>query len=215
MARLAWLLFALPLCYVLPSARVLEQIEAARRQQVGVHVVAQLAGSQPDWPTRVEADLHPVFGARFDDGSGGRWVMRGGRQIASSRGGELPAWIPQLEPLALASRQGLAGWLTGFGVDWEINELGRCGMQDCFVLGGRAAQGQLWIEKDRFEVRRIAAPLGRSYAFEEYRDFEGRRFPGAILVLDGDATLATWTPQSVYDVPALRELDFSAAWARP
>jgi hypothetical protein len=205
-----WLLL-LPLCYVLPSARVLDQLELARKKQPALHLTGQLAGSDRSWPPKVEVDLHPELGIRFDDGAGGRWVVRGGRPAASSRG-DLPVWIPQLEPLILPGRAQLERWLVGAGIDWERNELGRCGNEDCFVLGGRDGESQLWLEKDRFEVRELRAPSGRRYVFQDYREFEGRRFPGKIAVIDGDQEIAVWTVLAVFEVPKLGPQDFSERW---
>jgi hypothetical protein len=211
---LARLLLFLPLCYVLPSDRVLDQIEVARKKQVALHVVAELAGVDQSFPARVEADLHPELGVRFDDGAGGRWVMRRGRAIASNRA-ELPAWIPQLEPLVLPSRVELESWLAAAGVAWELNELGRCGQEDCFVLGGRQAPEQFWVEKDRFEARRLQTASGRRYLYEEYRDFDRVRFPGKIRVADADEEIAVWTVQRVYPAASgLGEIDFSDRWTR-
>jgi hypothetical protein len=208
---LARLFLVLPLLYVLPGVRVLEQIEAVRKRQPAIHVVADLTGTDRSFPARVEADLHPELGARFSDGAGGRWVMRRGRVVASNRS-ELPAWIPQLEPLGLATRSELESWLAAMGIDPAVNDLGRCGDQDCFVLGGRQAGEQLWIEKDRFEVRRLATSTGRRTSYDEYRDFEKLRFPGRIAIADGNEEIAVWTVQQAVSAGGLSERDFSDRW---
>jgi hypothetical protein len=70
MIAAARLLLLIPLCYILPGPRVLEQVEVARKKQPAVHVSADLRGIESTWPERVEADVHPTFGARFDDGRG-------------------------------------------------------------------------------------------------------------------------------------------------
>jgi hypothetical protein len=60
----------------------------------------------------------------------------------------------------------LPALVAQLGVDLRRNQLARCGEADCFVLGGREATAQLWIEKDRFEVRRVLGRAGDLVEFE-------------------------------------------------
>jgi hypothetical protein len=79
----------------------------------------------------------------------------------------------------------LPALVAQLGVDLRRNQLARCGEADCFVLGGREATAQLWIEKDRFEVRRVLGRAGDLVEFESYRDRVGRlRLPSQIRVTD-------------------------------
>jgi len=212
---LHWILpWLIPLAYVLPGERVLEQVEAARRRQPALHLVAEFSVEEGGVPVPVEADLHPSFGVRIEDAQGGRWLVRGGRLVAANRT-EQPLWIPQLEPLVLPTRAELERWLAGVGIEWDVNELGRCGREDCFVLGGRTSPGQLWIDQESFEVRRVATGGGNESRFEEYRDSEGRRFPARFEVLSQGAQVAIWSVRNIYQSADLEQRDFSESWVRP
>ena len=207
----------LPFLYIVPSSRVLTEIERVRGRAVTLHVEASLSraetqGFAPEWPARLQIDLHPVFGMRVADDRGGRWVVRRAR-IASASTFELPAWMPQLEVLAIATRSELESWLGSVGLDLQRNALGRCGEADCFVLGGRESAPQLWVDKETFQLRRWVGPGGRSFAFSEYRAWGSIKFPSKIEVLDDEGALATLLVDRVEPAPALGERDFSRTWS--
>jgi hypothetical protein len=213
--KLGPLLLLVPvLAYVLPADRALEQIGRASSLKVPISLELQVEGVDPSWPTSVTVALHPREGVRFDDGRGGRWIVRGGR-IAASSGPEVPAWLPQLEAVGFASAESLASWLQAGGVDVQRNELGRCGPDDCFVIGGRSGQAQLWVDKDRFEIRRWVTGLGRSFDFAPYAVFGDVKFPSKIEVFESEGRLATLTVVRAAKAPQLGAADFSPRWVRP
>ncbi len=212
--NLAPLLLLLPvLAYVLPADRALEQIGKGALR-VPVALTVQVEGVDPTWPSQVSIDVHPKEGVRIDDGRGGRWVVRGGRVVAASTSA-LPAWLPQLEVVGFASADALVGWLRASGVDVERNELGRCGAEDCFVIGGRDGAAQLWVEKDRFETRRWVSGRGRSFEFAPYAAFGNVKFPSKIEVFETEGRLATLTVAQLSPASSLGPADFSPRWAAP
>ena len=60
------------LAYVLPGARVVEQVVKVRAKQAPLRIDANLSGIGQDWPERVTIELHPEFGTRIQDARGGR-----------------------------------------------------------------------------------------------------------------------------------------------
>jgi hypothetical protein len=211
------LIAAAPLLgFVLPSERVLLQLEERRARAKPLHIEADLAGDPRGvqaWAPRVVFELHPEFGARVSDSYGGRWLVRGRRVVASNR--ELvPDWIPALEILVLRSAEELQEWLDWARVDGQINQLGRCGEADCFVLGGRAATRQLWIDKDRFEILRWVAGSGRRIEFAQYANWGSVRFPSEIRVVERDENFAVFSVTAVRPISGLAEADFGPDWAQ-
>jgi len=203
--------------YVLPSDRVLRELERARKSQSGVRVEAELRMDLPgraDWPERVSFDLHPQRGVRVSDDRGGRWLLRDGRTPEGNTP-QIPAWLPQLDILTGRDAERLRARLEQAGVRLAANGPARCDTVDCFVLGGREARAQLWLDKDAFEVHRWVPGLGRSFAFSGYRDWGGVRFASEIKVLDEYAAIATMLVQRVELARSLRESDFTPAWLRP
>jgi hypothetical protein len=213
--RLGALLLLIPaLAYVLPAPRALEQIGKAGALRGPISLVVRVEGVDPTWPGQVTIDVHPREGVRVDDGRGGRWVVRGGRVVGASTSA-LPAWLPQLEVLAFSSAEALTSWLQASGVDVEVNELGRCGAEDCFVIGGRQGAAQLWVEKDRFEARRWVSGLGRSFEFGPYATFGNVKFPSKIEIFETEGRLATLTVSQLSPASTLGPADFSPRWASP
>ena len=213
--RLPALLLLIPvLAYVLPAGRALEQLGKASALRKPVALVAELEGVDPAWPRQVSIDVHPSEGVRVDDGRGGRWVIRGGRVVAASSS-QLPAWLPQLEVVGFASADSLGSWLRAGGVDVQRNELGRCGNDDCFVIGGRDGAAQLWVEKNRLEIRRWVSGVGRSFDFAPYAAYGDVKFPSKIEVFEADGRLATLRVTQLAGAPQLGPADFSPRWARP
>jgi hypothetical protein len=203
--------------YILPSDRVLRELERVRKEQTAVSGEAELRIELPgrgDWPQRVTFEIHPEFGARVQDDRGGRWLLRGGR-TPEGNSPQIPPWLPQLDLLVQRNAERLRTRLTQSGVKVETNELARCEAVDCFVIGGRQARAQLWLDKDTFEVQRWITGVGRSFVFSGYRDWGGVRFPSEIKVMDEYAAIATLLVQRAQAAPGLREADFSAAWLRP
>lgn len=197
--------------FVLPGEKVVAELTLRRESIPAVRVEVGLSGVDRLWPTSIVVELHPELGFRVTDGSGGRWVVRRGRAVAST-GQSVPAWIPDLEILSLRLAEDLSDWFERTGVNPEWNELGRCGEADCFVLGGRQATGQLWVDKDRFEIRRWLFGGGRSIEFDSYRNWADLRFPGEIRVVSRTGVFAVLTVQAVEPAPGLSEADFSSDW---
>lgn len=205
-AGLAWA----PVAYVLPVGRVLEQWDASAGRRGAVRLDFTLSDGPPEWPGRLVIDVHPDLGARVDAGEAGRWVMRGGELIAGSAP-EAPVWLPQLELLVVRDRAALQAWL---GFDLSRNRLARCGLSDCFVLGGPAALPEVWLDKDTFEIRRFRSERGIVTEYDEYRDYSRVRFPREIRILDGDRRVATLRLFELRAAPNLAAEDFSPAWVR-
>ena len=213
--RLGALLLLIPvLAYVLPAGRALEQIGKAGALRGPISLAVRVEGVDPTWPGQVSIDVHPREGVRVDDGRGGRWVVSGGRVVGASTSA-LPAWLPQLEVVGFASAEALTSFLQASGVDVQRNELGRCGPEDCFVIGGRDGPAQLWVEKDRFEARRWVSALGRSFEFAPYATFGNVKFPSKIEVFESEGRLATLTVIQLSPASSLGPSDFSARWAQP
>jgi len=211
---LAWLIaLVLPWAYVLPADRVLSQVVRAKASSVPITLQVSIEGIDPTWPSEVKIDVHPVGGVRVDDQQGGRWVLRRGRVIAANRS-EIPAWLPQLEPLVLPSVESLSGFLEDAGVNIERSELARCGADDCFVIGGRDASAQFWVEKDGFEPRAWVLALGRRFEWDQFRSWGKIKFPSQINILDESSRLATLRVRQLDPAPQLVPDDFSDRWTR-
>ncbi len=208
-ALAALLLFA----YVLPGERVLLQLATLREKLPPLRIEATLISEESDWPQQVRFELHPEFGYRISDESGGRWLVRAGRVVATSEP-DVPEWIPALEILVLRLDEELRAWLDWARIDFTVNQLGRCGEMDCFVVGGRAASRQLWIDKDRFEVLRWVAGRGRGIEFGPWTSWGKLRFPSLIRIVDRDETFAEFEIDRVVSAPALSEADFTPEWTQ-
>lgn len=199
--------------YVLPPDRVLGEL--ARRQEASVpspvRMEATLSGEA--WPSGVRYELLPGRGLRVADAAGDRWLVQDGRVTGSESRGSAPApWVAAPELLALRGRAEIAGWLERAGVDLQRSMLARCGDADCFLLGGRDQPAQLWVDKDQFEVRRFRSAEGWSLEFEEYRDWEGLRFPARIRIDLGGASLGVIQIDRIDKAPDLISADFSSRW---
>ena len=206
-------LFALAwLAYFVSGDRVVAELAAAQAARPPLHVECAVSSSASYAPTSLSIDLHPEFGMRVADDRGGRWVVLRGRVLAGTTLPP-PAWLPDLEVLALRHESDLLVWLGVQGIDVTANELARCGDGDCYVLGTRQSLAQLWIEKRPLEVRRLVLP-GRGHSdFEEWRSFEGIRFPARIEIsrAEGTATLAV---ESATAAGPLTAGDFSQSWVQ-
>lgn len=196
------------LAYVLPVERVVAELARQREHAPPLRLEISVDGILPSWPQRVVIELHPDFGLKVTDDTGGRWLLRQGRVLAGDSR-RAPRWLPELEILTLREEEGLHGWLENTRVDVDSSELVRCGASDCFVLGGRAGPAQVWLDKDSFEVVRLILPEGRQLLFEDYRSWSGTRFPSVIKVLDSHGVLATLTLLALSRAPDLDEEDFS------
>jgi hypothetical protein len=204
------LALALLLAYVLPGERVVEQVAAKRARAGPLHVEARLEGIGESWPERVVIELHPRLGARVSDGRGGRWLLREGRLAAGTQ--PLPPWVPELDVLLAPDLPALGTLLAALGIDASVNELGRCGERDCFVLGGRSAGAQLWLDKDSFEIVELRLANQRRIEYAEPKAWSGARFPAEIRIHDEWGKIATLSVQAAGPARDLRADDFSARW---
>ena len=107
---------------------------------------------------------------------------------------------------------GLVAWLEETHVDPEVTELARCEDADCFVLGGRTAAAQVWVDKDRFELRRVQRSPGRAVEFGDYTDWGRFRFPGTIQVEGPEGPLARFEIVRTEAAPDLGPEDFTLDW---
>ncbi len=196
--------------YVISSERVVREMAGVRAGLESHRVAAELE-VDGEGIASVVFELDPDRGVRVRDGRGGRWLLAGGRVWAPAGSG-VPAWLPPADVLVLRSEERLLEWLAHAAVDLAANELARCGNADCFVIGGRAASDQLWIDKDRFEVRRQRTARGRVVDFESYRSWPGGRFPERIRVADPLGPIATLRILRVESAPELGQEDFSPGW---
>ncbi len=208
MLRLA--LALLVLGYVLPGPRVVEQIAEARDNQPPLHIEAGLAGIGEDWPAKIRIDVHPELGTRVSDGRGGRWLIRRGRVVSGTA--QAPRWLPDLEILVIRDQGELVGWLGEAGINLAESELARCGERDCFVLGRRFGEAQLWVDKDRFEVVRVLRYGGRGLETRSYTSWGKSRFPSEISIFDADGNVATLAVEDVRPAADLSDSAFSPRW---
>jgi hypothetical protein len=168
--------------YVLPADRVLLQVAAARRGAPPIQLTVSVGESEGEAEFHAWVDLHPRGGWRIVDERGNRWIGQGpwGHR---GPGVEPPVGLAEAWLLGVSDEDRLPALVAQLGVDLGRNQLARCGEAECFVLGGRNGEVQLWIQKDRFEVRRL---LGRGrdvVEFESYREQVGRlRIPSQIRV---------------------------------
>jgi hypothetical protein len=198
------------LAYVLPADRVLEQVAAKRAGRQALRVEARLAGIGESWPERVVLELHPTLGCRVSDPRGQRWLLRDGRLQAGTQ--PVPPWLPELDVWIVPDVPGLSRLLAELGIDAGANELARCGERDCFVLGGRAGDAQLWLDKDSFEVVELRLPSHRRIEFAEPRSWSGARFPGELRIHDEWGKIATLSVETAGPARDLRAEDWSARW---
>jgi hypothetical protein len=213
LARAAALVF---LAYVLPGDKVVGMLAEARAGRTPLRIEARLQARDSSAPAHLVIELHPDLGERVSDDRGGRWILSGGTASGRATAGtQLPAppWLPDLAPLALRRESELRGWLAGAGVDFQQNELARCGDDDCWVLGTRQAPAQLWVEKTALELRRIVRPKQPRAAFEQWQDFGKIRFPARIELADDAGSIATLSVESV-SAATLAASDFAPAWAQ-
>ncbi len=193
--------------YVLPVERVVAELSRTREDALPLRIEARLSGIVSAWPEQVVLELHPDFGLRAFDDRGGQWLVRQG-QLVMGNPPRAPRWIPDIEILGLRGEEDLLTWLARARVDLGRNELARCGESDCYVLGGIGRGGQVWLEKERFEVLRLVLPGGRELLLEDYASWTGIRFPRTIKVLDTHGELATLTIESLSRAGNLGEEDF-------
>lgn len=209
---LATALLALGLLgYVIPTERVVREIAAQRASLPSLRVEAELELEETEGIELVRFELDPDRGARVLDAQEGRWLLLGGR-IWTRADADIPPWIPPLEVLVVRDEVALAEWLREAGVDVGVNTLARCGEADCFVVGGPASADQLWVDKDRFEIRRRRTGRGRVADFEGYREWGSVRFPELILLGDQFGRIATLRVVRVTPAPELAKEDFSPSW---
>jgi hypothetical protein len=134
-------------------------------------------------PITAWVELHPGGGWRIMDEEGQTWAGQG-PQIRRVAGAPPPVGLDEMWLLATADEEILPAHVARLGIDLSLNELARCGEVDCFVLGGREGQIQLWVDKERFEVRRYRNPQGLFLHFDGYQKVGGTlRLPTRIRVV--------------------------------
>jgi hypothetical protein len=204
------------LAYVLPGDKVVGMLADARAGRTPLRIEARLQARDSAAPAHLVIELHPDLGERISDDRGGRWILSGGTSSGRTTAGTQlpgPAWLPDLAPLALRRESELRGWLAGAGIDFQQNELARCGDDDCWVLGTRQAPAQLWVEKTALDLRRIVRPKQPRAVFEQWQEFGKIRFPARIEIADDSGAIATLNVDGVS--PAnLAASDFAPAWAQ-
>ncbi|MFQ5515290.1 MAG: hypothetical protein ACE5FG_12765 [Myxococcota bacterium] len=216
MRRACWtplLLVPILLGFVLPAERILAELAKLHRKATPLRVEARLRGIGADWPDRITLELHPDLGQRVSDGRGGRWLIRHGHLLAGT-GARPPIWVPPIELLVLREEADLRTWLHALRIPALDNRLARCAATDCFVIGGPSPSGELWLDKDRFEPLDLVWPDGRRVELRGYRDWQGRRFPSEISILDEHGALATLTVERVSPT-TLGDEEFSPRWVGP
>ncbi len=202
---------ALSMGYILPGDRVLWVISQQREELPSMRVKVSIAGILDEWPREATIEIHPDLGLRIADDAGGRWIVRHGR-VQSRDHAAPPGWLPDFEILALRDLQDLRAWFGRTGVSYRKNQLARCGDRDCFVLGGRRAERQVWIDKDLFDIHWIFSAEGRRIEFSGYRAWKKLRFPEEVRISDVQGEIATLEVSSVSPMTELTEGDFSPKW---
>jgi len=197
--------------YILPGDQVVAQLAEARAGQPPLRIEALVSSPRDTSAARkLTLEVHPELGGRAADDRGGRWVWNTGRTISGTQVPP-PAWLPDLAPLLLRREGDLRTWLATDGVNLSANELARCGDGDCWVLGTRAAPGQIWIEKSGFELRRVVHSSSVRVAFDQWQPFGKIRFPAKIEISDEKGVVALLTVQSVNPI-ALSAADLQPSW---
>lgn len=200
------------LAYVIPAQVVVREMAARRAGPVPLRIETSLSGLGGDWPTSVTFETHPSRGVRIADDRGRRWLLGGGRLLA---GDPAPVWIPPLELLLVRNADALGELLRALGVSLEINQLGRCGDSDCFVLGGREHPVQVWVDKDSFDVRELRRSDGGRTELSSYAvwgEGQGVRLPAEVRFFDALGRVGTLSIDRVARARDLDPGDFSSRW---
>jgi hypothetical protein len=197
--------------FVLPPDKIVHVVAARRADATPLRAELEVSRLGESDPIQLRAELHPDRGARLNDAAGRRWLVRDGR-VTGGAGTRSLAWIPELDVLVLRDEEALQVWLQTQGVDATSSHLARCGDADCFVLGGRDEPNQLWIDKDRFEIRRFRSGSGRLLELADYEEWGGVRFPARGSVSDSLGPVAEIVVRSVEVAPELDQADFSPVW---
>ncbi len=211
MKLLAVALSSIWLAYVLAADRVVLQMAEEHKGTPALRIDAVLTGIGDAWPEHVTFELHPDFGFRLESDRGNRWLFHadGGLQGTVL---PTPPWIPDLRLLTLRDAELLRELVVATGLDFAASELVRCGEFDCFVLGGRDAPAQLWVDKDRFEILELRDSVGRRTRYTDYRSWGRTRFPAEIEILDAYGSIGTLRVENVTLAGALGADQFSPLW---
>lgn len=192
--------------FVAPPDHVLAELTRSRRRVPPVTLELEVRGPGQEVGRKAWVELHPGGAWRITDEGGGSWTGSGS-VIRDGSSEDPPEGLAEAWLIWVSDRDALEGHLARQGVDLGRNELGRCGDEDCWVLGGRSGAAQLWIDKDRLEVRRLRNRRGRVFEFEGYREgLEGVRVPSLIRVLDSLGVVAEAEVRKVDASPHLRDL---------
>jgi hypothetical protein len=202
---------ALALGFVLPVDKIVHIVAERRADGTPLRTELEVSRLGESEQIQVRAELHPDRGARLNDSEGHRWLVRAGR-VSGGVGTRALDWIPELDVVVLRDEGAIRAWLQAQGVDATSSHLARCGEADCFVIGGREEPNQLWIDKDRFEIRRFRSSSGRLLELDDYQDWSGIRFPARATVSDSLGPVAEIAVRSVDAAPDLESADFSPAW---
>jgi hypothetical protein len=198
--------------FVLPPEKIVRVMSQQRGKAKPLRVELELVRMDDSGTRLIRAEIHPDRGARFEDADGTRWLLRDGRVMAGPDASSQS--IPDLDVLLLRGEGALNGWLAAKNISVETSYLARCGDADCLVIGEPDAHSQLWVDKDRFEVRRFVAGFDHVVDLEEWADFDGVRFPARTRVSDVNGPLAELHVRALAVAPELDQADFSGAWVR-
>ena len=198
------------LLYIAPPERLLPLLEESRPEIEAIRMQAELSGQTLGEPGLVTLETHVDFGVRASSVEGGRWLLQRGRVTVGGTGGS-GRWLPELEILLLHTPEQFQNWFGTRGVDFDRNDLGRIDELDCFVIGGRDRDAQLWLDKQTLEVVRFVSTSGLQVDYRGYATFEGLRLPTRIEVQRGGDPLVL-SIETVERAPALGPDDFSRRW---
>ena len=200
------------LAFILPGERVVGMLAESRASRTPLRVEGKLTARDSSAPARLVIELHPELGSRISDDKGGRWLAANGRVTAGTK---LPApeWVLDLAPLVFRRESELRAWVAAEGVDVAHNDLARCGDSECWVLGGRQAPAQLWIEKSALDLRRLVRAHGPRSSYDDWQMFAKIRFPARIEQADESGAIATLAVDSVAAIQLAAD-DLSPAWVQ-
>jgi hypothetical protein len=228
-ALLSALLCSLPLLAYIPSAeRVAAAVAAANRGagRLGVlelEVALALPGSEEPAATG-ELVSHPGGLSRLElrgpDGTVERYLLRGGRLLASRDRQTIDTPRPLLPPLFLLQAKSgdvLMASLLTLGVSAHEVALGYEGERDCYVLGGRTPSGAavslpgpaLWVDQESLEPVRFDRGDGLRFVLGSPTSFGSIRLPSWVEIDDSRGLRAR------LEILSAQAASSSPEWFRP
>jgi hypothetical protein len=188
--------------FVLEGDRVVAQIAEVRRGTPPVRLTVTI-GPPEDPQDRAWIDLHPSGGWRIRDEQGRTWIGRGSRVLRGEQS-DPPVGLVESWLLVTSEERELTRLLGQVGIDLRRSRLARCGDADCFVLGAREGESQIWVEKSRFEIRKYVDRRGMQLDFDRYRrGVRSLRLPSRVLVVDAAGSIAEVLIQEAEAAPRL------------